>query len=109
MASSQQLSPEQLQNEPALQPPPGVIPNFVDPPGYDASIRALEGVFMALMLIALGVRICVRVKITRVWGWDDCMLPILHKLYHNVLTRHRHMHNRCGIGSPSEKANREWY
>lgn len=81
MASSQQPSPAQLLNEPALQPPPGVIPNFADPPSYHASISALEGVFVALMLIAVGVRICVRVKITRVWAWDDCMLPILKAIF----------------------------
>lgn len=76
MASSPQISPQQLQNEPALPPPPGVLPNFINPPSFSTSVDALEGVFVTLMLIALGIRIYVRTKITRVWGWDDCMRSI---------------------------------
>ena len=63
---------QQLENAPALRPPPGVQPNYVNPPSYESKILALECVFLPLMLIAVGVRIFVRSRMTKIWGWDDC-------------------------------------
>ncbi len=61
-----------LQTATVLPPPPGVRPNFVDPPSYETAIIALESVFLTLTLVAVGVRIFVRSQVTKIWGWDDC-------------------------------------
>ena len=75
-SSSMQPSAQQIQNEPALRPPLGVLPNFVNPPSFHASVDALEGVFVSFMLVAVAIRVYVRMKITKLWGWDDCMQRI---------------------------------
>ena len=62
-----------FQNIPAAPLPHGVLkPNFVDPPTQAPAIEALEGVFMSFMLIALAIRLYVRTRINKQWGWDDC-------------------------------------
>ena len=35
---------------PAMTPPPGVVPNFIDPPSQDGAMIALEAIFVPLML-----------------------------------------------------------
>lgn len=61
-----------LREYPALRPPPGVMSNFVNPPSYEQTLTVMEGVLVPLMLLAVLVRLYVRAKITRTWGWDDC-------------------------------------
>lgn len=56
---------------PAATPPTGVTPNFVDPPSKGREIEILDGVFTGLMLLAVLVRLFVRARITKQWGWDD--------------------------------------
>lgn len=69
-----QLTPQQWQNAPASPPPPGVLSNFIDPPSHRPEIIALEGVFLSLMLMAVAVRIFVRLRVIKTWGWDDCKI-----------------------------------
>jgi hypothetical protein len=66
------MSFQLLKNAPASPPPPGVRSNFLNPPSWETRIIALEGAFLSLMLLAVGVRIFVRTRINKVWGWDDC-------------------------------------
>ena len=61
-----------LANLPAAPPPPGIIPNFVDPPTRVPVIVALEAVFITLMLLTVAMRIYVRLRVTKVWGFEDC-------------------------------------
>ncbi|KAM0803752.1 hypothetical protein BDR22DRAFT_696860 [Usnea florida] len=86
-SSSTQPSPQQIQNEPALQPPLGVLPNFVNPPSFQASVDDLEGVFVSFMLVAVAIRIYVRIKITKLWGWDDytCIAAAFGSLAHVIV------------------------
>jgi hypothetical protein len=53
-------------------PPVGITPNFIDPPSKGREIMILDGIFTGLMLLAVLVRLMVRARITRQWGWDDC-------------------------------------
>lgn len=62
---------DSLKNVPALKPPPGVQPNFVDPPSFEHTLVTLEAIFCTLMLLAVLVRSYIRTKI-KAWGWDDC-------------------------------------
>ncbi|KAK5630662.1 hypothetical protein RRF57_006377 [Xylaria bambusicola] len=55
---------------PASAPPPGVAPNYDDPilmsPPY-----VVLGIFMSLSLLAVLIRVFVRFRLTKTWGWDD--------------------------------------
>ncbi|KAL2291411.1 hypothetical protein FJTKL_12815 [Diaporthe vaccinii] len=77
---SARLNP--LVHYPAATPPAGVTSNFVDPPLKGREIAILDGVFTGLMLLAVLVRIFVRARITKQWGWDDltCSLAALGSL-----------------------------
>lgn len=60
-----------LSKIPTLKPPPGVKSNFVDPPSLANAIIAVSVVFLALMLIALTVRIYTKWILLRSLWWDD--------------------------------------
>ncbi len=67
-------TPEQLVllNGPAMSPPPGVIPNFVDPPNlnsYWVLSLTLSLTFSTLFVL---MRMYTRLFISRVTSWDDC-------------------------------------
>jgi hypothetical protein len=59
---------------PAGVPPPGVQPNFVDPPSLQPAVVTLAAIFMTLILLALAIRIYVRICIIKLWGWEDSEL-----------------------------------
>ena len=71
-------------NTPAMTPPPGVIPNFDNPPSQDAAIIALEAVFVPLMVLAVLARAWVRLRIVKIWGLEDttCILAAAGSLAH---------------------------
>ncbi|MCJ1320752.1 hypothetical protein MMC15_006093 [Xylographa vitiligo] len=60
-----------LDNIPAGLPPPGIIPNLVNPSQQGPTIVALDGIFVALMLVMVLIRIYVRARVVKIWGWDD--------------------------------------
>lgn len=68
-------TPEQLQallNGPALKPPPGVVPNFIDPPNlYDTAI-AVQIVTLVLSTVAVAMRIYTKVRIIHQMAAADC-------------------------------------
>lgn len=55
-----------------LPPPPGVIPNFVNP--YSRGWLSILTIVICLTLTTLliGIRICTKFLITRSHGWEDC-------------------------------------
>lgn len=55
---------------PAAIPPPGVNPNFVDPPSLKAAALAISIALMAIATILVAVRLFVRVKDKKL-GIDD--------------------------------------
>ncbi|KAL4923647.1 NAD(P)-binding protein [Aspergillus undulatus] len=59
---------------PAATPPPGVVPNFEDPPSRKTTIIVLLAVFVPLMLAVVAARVYVRTRITKIWGAED--IPI---------------------------------
>ncbi|KAL6719194.1 hypothetical protein ACLMJK_003431 [Lecanora helva] len=85
--SSSQLPPGvPIQNLPAAKPPQGVRPNFVDPPSYQHALIILEGIFVPLMLLFVFMRIFVRTRISKTWGWDDstCIIAACGSLVHMI-------------------------
>jgi hypothetical protein len=55
------MIPASKLNGPALAPPPGVIPNFDNPPNQDILIRVLFSIFLGLVTLAVVGRIYIRV------------------------------------------------
>ncbi|PHH65663.1 hypothetical protein CDD81_1749 [Ophiocordyceps australis] len=70
-----------------LRPPPGVTPNYIDPPSKANTLRTIDAVFLTLMLIAVLIRIFVRLRFTRAWGWDDatCVLAATGSVAHTAM------------------------
>jgi hypothetical protein len=66
------MSSNPLDHFPVGKPPPGTVPNFINPPSKGDALVALDGIFVSFMLVAVLIRIYVRVRLVKVWGWDDC-------------------------------------
>jgi len=69
------MSPEMLAalaNAPAGVPPPGIQPNLENPPSKDQQMLVLNGIFLPLMLIAVTMRLVVKARFVKQFGWDDC-------------------------------------
>ena len=65
-----------LRDFPAMPPPPGIESNFDNPPSLALHLIVVNAVFVALMAITVGIRLYVRVFITKALGWDDCKLVV---------------------------------
>jgi hypothetical protein len=53
---------------PASTPPPGVMPNFLNPPSRQNEMIISEGVFMTIMILAVLTRIYVRAFLLKLGG-----------------------------------------
>lgn len=58
---------------PALQPPEGVTPNFVNPENFHTAIIGTIVVCIALTTCLACTRMYTKLIITKTYGWDDCM------------------------------------
>jgi hypothetical protein len=56
----------------AIPPPPGVTPNFVNPPNSFGNMVALHTVCLFLITLFLGLRLYTRQFITHSLKVDDC-------------------------------------
>ena len=59
----------------AAPPPPGVVPNFVDPPNRNTEIIAVSSVCIAISTIFIAARTFTRLKFIKRHGWEDCKRP----------------------------------
>ncbi|KAK3323216.1 hypothetical protein B0T19DRAFT_199736 [Cercophora scortea] len=68
-----------LGDMPGAPPPPGITPNFINPPSQARGLLVVDFVFVALTLLAVSIRVFVRRRLTKSWGWDDntCILAAL--------------------------------
>ncbi|KAK4212523.1 hypothetical protein QBC37DRAFT_374930 [Rhypophila decipiens] len=76
-----------LDHIPAVQPPPGEVSDLINPPSQAHIVSVLDGVSVTFMLIAVLIRIFVRLKYIKTWAWDDttCILAALGSLSHTIL------------------------
>lgn len=65
-----------LANYPAMLPPEGVTPNFVDPYTLGPIFVIVSSVLITIMMIFVVVRIYTRIFINRKLYWDDCQSSI---------------------------------
>lgn len=56
---------------PSAKLPAGVTSNFVDPPTKAVELLTIDVVFTSLMILALLLRVLVRLRWTKGWGWHD--------------------------------------
>ncbi|KAL8937600.1 MAG: hypothetical protein Q9216_004340 [Gyalolechia sp. 2 TL-2023] len=84
------LTPTQLQTLPAGVPPPGMQPNFVDPPTLVPAVLGVGASFLALALFCFSIRVWTKVTINKRLSWDDltCTLGFLFALamYAGIIT-----------------------
>ena len=59
---------------PALEPPPGVIPNLIDPYTRGPLLLALTAVSIGIMFLFVIARFYYKICIQRKSSWDDCEL-----------------------------------
>lgn len=89
---------EELLNGPAGVPPPGILPNFNNPPNLHTSIFAAEAVCLTLTSLAVLIRLYTRHFLLRSVGYDDCQCWYSQLFYYsNALSRHF----RIGMGKNS--------
>ena len=62
---------------PAGIPPPGVVPNFKNPPSLAQPIIAVHAVFLSLAVLFVALRLYTKIFLTRLLRWDDCEYPTL--------------------------------
>ena len=80
-ANSVNLDPQELyslSHTPAIQPPPGVEPNFVNPADNREPLIVVASLFLSLTSIFALTRAYVKTFIIRKYSWDDCELEQTH-------------------------------
>ncbi|RDL31332.1 uncharacterized protein BP5553_09541 [Venustampulla echinocandica] len=55
----------------SLPPPPGVVPNFIDPPDQTTSLVIVHAICLFLVTCCVAMRLYTRQFITGKYGWDD--------------------------------------
>jgi hypothetical protein len=63
-----------LSQIPALQPPPGVVPNFIDPYTRGPMLIALSAVAIGIMYLFVVARFYCKLTLRHTVTWDDCEL-----------------------------------
>ena len=63
---------EHLPEVPSLQPPPHVIPNFVNPPSQRGANLACNILCLTVATFCVSTRLQTKIFILRSLGWDDC-------------------------------------
>lgn len=53
-------------------PPPGIIPNLINPTSRAYQLYAVCSVFLALMVFSVAVRLYAKWVLLKMRTWDDC-------------------------------------
>lgn len=62
--------------QPALKPPPGVLPNFMNPEEKGPTLVIVGAILMALILIALANRAYTKLCIVQKVSWNDLTIAL---------------------------------
>ena len=68
---AQKLTPAQYAVLPGLEPPPGVTPNFVNPPTLVPLGIAVLVLCLVVTTLLVAARVYIRTSLVEAWGWDD--------------------------------------
>lgn len=61
-------------NTPALEPPPGVVPNFVDPPTIVRPIIVGVSVMIVVSTLGFAARLFTKIRVMKQMQLEDCTL-----------------------------------
>ena len=67
-----QIPPSNLNSLPALQPPAGVQPNFINPENRGYIQNSIATVLFCVMVCLFASRVYTKFFVVRKAGWDDC-------------------------------------
>lgn len=81
-------------NGPAMVPPPGVTPNFVDPPNQRHIVLFVLIFYMTLSTIVILMRMYTKIFLLRKTVFEDCMSPFIAWFSDTNVHRRR----RAGMG-----------
>ena len=59
-------------NQPVLPPPPGVMPNFTNPPDHGKLQIVVTSLLLGVTVLFLLNRVYMKVFIVKKYTWDDC-------------------------------------
>ena len=76
MTSLANLTPEELSNLPALDPPPGVVPNFVSPENQNRPLLLVTPLELGITILFVLNRFYFKSFPVRTYSWDDCQLNL---------------------------------
>lgn len=68
-----------------LPPPPGIVPNFVNPESRAYINTVMHSVCLTLVTLFLAIRIYTRKFICRWLGWDDCKTSLSETLVSTLM------------------------
>lgn len=74
------MSTTDIMDRPAMTPPPGVVPNFDDPPNHNTMALAVMSVCLAVSTIAIALRFYSRCAVQMV-RWQDYLLLVAFGFY----------------------------
>ena len=81
--------PQSVLDSPAAAPPPGVIPNMINPPSTGYLLISVESILQGLMMCFVFNRIYAKAFIARKWTWDDmtCFLAFVRERHASFLSQ----------------------
>lgn len=63
--------------QPFSPPPPGVLPNYLNPHTRGSALTITCSMFLAIMIVAVSIRAYTKLRIMRKVTWDDRTIPCL--------------------------------
>ena len=70
--SSESVPPALLKTIPAEKPPPGIVPDFADPPTRVPVVLGVSVAFIILAIFCFSIRIYTKLATAKKWNWADC-------------------------------------
>lgn len=81
-----QLPLSVLRTLPAGVPPPGVQPNFENPPSLVPVVLSVGTSFLVLAFCCFSIRAWTKLTIVKKFSWDDCESPFVDFIsYHEAM------------------------
>ena len=75
--TAQHESVPSLDEIPAAPPPPGVIPNFINPKNQESAMNATLIICLSIATVCVWLRVYTKLMISKSHGYDDCEPSLL--------------------------------
>ena len=71
-----------LLDGPAMVPPPGAVPNLIDPPSLRRVVITMLTLFMTLSTLFILMRMYTKIFLLRKTAFEDCMCLSISRMIH---------------------------